>query len=191
VWYVVAHDSHAAIGESMKREDKDPVLTAELNRLALADAEYVSRIDTILAMARPELSVGSFPDIANARFFEITTLRVRPGREMQFEEVAKAYAAAMKRAAPGSTYRMYEVLAGMEQPTFYVFSSTESYGEFDQRLVESQAAFKQATPEEMAALNKFGEVAERVENNHFRLDPAQSYVPQETRDKDPEFWNPK
>src|SRR5262249_20501753 len=37
VWYVMSNDSYAAVGEGMKRQDKDPVLSAELNRLALAD----------------------------------------------------------------------------------------------------------------------------------------------------------
>jgi hypothetical protein len=190
-WYVIPNESHAAIGESMKREDKDPVLSAELNRLELADAEYISGAEVIRAVARPDLSVGEFPDLSKARFYEISTFRVRVGREQQFEEVAKAYAAATKRAVPKASYRVYEVVAGMPQPTFLVFSSVESYGEFDQKLLGGQETLKQASAEEMALFQKFGEIAERVENNHFRLDPVQSYVPKETREKDLDFWMPK
>ena len=69
VWYVVPWKSHADEAESMKREDKDPVLSAELARLARADAEYIDSICVIQAMARPDLSVGDFPDLAQARFF--------------------------------------------------------------------------------------------------------------------------
>jgi hypothetical protein len=58
-------------------------------------------------------------------------------------------------------------------------------------LLDGLETFKQASPEEMAVFQKFGEVAERIEHNHFRLDPVQSYVPKETREKDPEFWMPK
>lgn len=190
-WYIVPNESHAAIGESMKRDDKDPVLSAELNRLGLADAEYITGVETIRAVARPQLSVGSFPDLSKARFFEISTFRIRPGREGEFEEVAKAYASAMKRAAPNASYRVYGVLAGMPEPTFLIFSSVEGYGEFDQRLLDGEALFKGATPEELAVLKKFSEVAQRVESNHFRLDPVQSYVSKETREKDPDFWMPK
>ena len=79
-WYLIPSDSHAAIGEAMKREDKDPVLSAELARLALADAEYVNSVKTVQTMARPDLSLGAFPDLAKARFFEVTTFRVKLGR---------------------------------------------------------------------------------------------------------------
>jgi hypothetical protein len=37
-WYVSGSESHAALGECMKRRDKDPALSAELARLELADA---------------------------------------------------------------------------------------------------------------------------------------------------------
>jgi hypothetical protein len=45
----------------MKREDSDPVLSAELARLALADADIVGSVRNIQAMARADLSVGTFP----------------------------------------------------------------------------------------------------------------------------------
>ncbi|MSU36643.1 MAG: hypothetical protein EXS36_16400 [Pedosphaera sp.] len=190
-WYVEPSDSHAAIGESMKRDDKDPVFSAEMNRLSLADAEYITGVETIRALARPELSLGIFPDLAKTRFFEISTFRIRPGCDGEFSEVAKAVMAAMKRAAPKASCRVYEVLTGMPTPTFLIFSSVESYGEFDQQLLDNEAMFKGATPEEREVLKKFKEVVERVESNHFRLDPVQSYVSKETREKDPEFWMPK
>jgi hypothetical protein len=188
VWYVVSRESHAAVGESMKREHKDAALSAELNRLALADTDYISGVQSLLAAGRPDLSLGTFPDISKVRFFAITSFRIRPGRETDFEEAAKAYLGIMKRVAPKSSYRMYEVMAGMPLPTYLAFSSVEDYGEFDQRMMEGEKIFKEAKPEELASLRKFSEAAERVESNHFELDPVQSYVPKETREKDPEFW---
>ncbi len=76
-WFVIPWESYATVGESMKREDKDPVLSAELARLSLGDAEYVSSARTIQARARTELSVGEFPDVGKARFFQVTVWRVR------------------------------------------------------------------------------------------------------------------
>jgi hypothetical protein len=187
-WYLIGRESHAAIGESMKREHKDTTLSAELNRLSLADAEYISGAQAILAAARPDLSIGAFPDISKARYFVITTFRIRPGRETDFEEIAKTYTTILKRVAPNSSHRMYQVAAGMAQPTFLVFASVENYGELDQMMAEGKAVFKEAKPEERAILRKFSETTERVESNHFEVDPVQSYVPKDTREKDPEFW---
>ncbi len=45
-WYITAYASHAAIGDSLKREDSDAVLTAELARLRRADADVISSVRT-------------------------------------------------------------------------------------------------------------------------------------------------
>ena len=48
------------------------------------------------------------------------------------------------------------------------------------------------TFEERTTLNKFSaEATLSTITNRFRLDPAQSYVNPETRQKDPAFWMPK
>jgi hypothetical protein len=190
-WYVIASESHAALGESMKRQDKDPVLSAELARLSLADSQYINGARTIQAIADTDLSVGDFPDVNKVRFFEITLFRLHPGHETQFEEAAKAYAAARKRAEPKAGYRVYRVIAGMPTPAFIVFASVEDYGEFDQKLAAGMGTLKEATAEEKGALKVGGEAIISEESNRFRVDPRQSYVPKETRETDPDFWMPK
>lgn len=191
VWYVQSNDSLSAIGESIKREDKDPVLSAEMARLAAGDAEYIDSSSVIRAMGRPDLSVGTFPEISKARFFSVSTFRIRPGKETQFEEMSRVYGSVMTRGATNASYRIYEVIAGDRVPTYLIFSSAESYGDFDQHISDGEKAFKGASAGELATLAKFSEVAESIEVNHFQLDPVQSYVSKEVRTKDAEFWIPK
>jgi hypothetical protein len=191
-WYFIPSESKAAFGESMKRQDKDPVLSAEMTRLSLADAQYINSSKTIQAIANPELSVGDFPDVNKIRFFEITVFRVHPGHEMQFEDAAKAYSAARKGADAKSGYRFYQVIAGMPMPTYLVIASAEDYGEFDQKLAAGMATWKEATADEKNILQKAGtEAIISSEVNRFRVDPRQSYVPKETRESDPEFLDAK
>jgi hypothetical protein len=190
-WYVGASESHAALGESMKRRDKDPALSAELARLELADSQYINGARNFQAIANADLSVGDFLDLSRARFFEVTLFRLHPGHETQFEEAAKAYAAARKRADPKAGYHVYRVIAGMPTPTYIVFGSVEDYGQFDQRLAAGMATFKEATTEEKGALKVGSEAIISEESNRFRVDPRQSYVPKETRETDPDFWMPK
>jgi len=191
-WFIIPSESHAALGESMKQQDKDPVLSAELERLSLKDAEYISGARTIQAIAMPELTVGDFPDVNKVRFFEITIFRIKPGHSMQFEEGAKAYASARKRADSKAGYRVYQVIAGMPSPTYVVVSSVENYGDFDQMLAADMATWKQATDDEKGVLQKAGsEAILSSESNRFRVDPHMSFVPKETREADPEFWAAK
>ena len=191
-WYVISWENHAAIGESMKRDDSDENLSKALDELAKKDAEYINDIRTIQAMAMPDLTIGKFPDMAKVRFFQVMTLRVRPGFETLFEQAAKAYGAAARRANPDASYRVYAVIAGMPGPTFLVFSTVESYADFDARMRDGEALWKGASTEELEILNKFAtQGLVETEVNRFRLDPRQSYVPKETRDSDPGFWKGK
>lgn len=192
VWYVAPYASHAAMGESMKRDNADAVLTAELGRLSRLDGEFLNSVRVIQAAARSDLSMGDFPDLTKMRYWEITVFRVRPGHDAEFEAAAKAYRSAAQRSAPNTRWRLYEVIAGMPGPTYLVFSSVEQYGEFDRGMTDGQAIFKNATPEEIAALDKFSKEASlSTETNRFALDPTQSYVSKEVRATDPAFWSPK
>ena len=188
-WYVTAHDSHRAIGDSMKRDDADAVLSAEIARLSRADADVISSVRVMQARARKDLSYGAYPDIGKQRFFEITWFRTRPGHEMQFEAAAKAYGAAAKRTNTAAAYRVYEVIAGAPGPTYLVFSSVSSYSDFDEAMTDGDNIVKGANTEEGAALQKYMlEGAVNLETQRFRVDPVQSYVPKETRAQDPAFW---
>lgn len=191
-WYVTPYASHSAIGEGLKRETADAVLTAELERLSRGDAEFLNNVRVMQAVGRRDLSMGAFPDLAKVRFTEITWFRVRPGHEGEFEAAAKAYGAAAQRSAPSTSYRVYEIIAGVPGPTYLVFASVQSYGEFDQMMAAGQATMQGTTPAEMAALQKlFTDGLVNSETQRFRVDPGQSYVTAETRAADPEFWTPK
>jgi hypothetical protein len=191
-WYVIPSESHAAWGESMKRDDKDPVLSAELERLAFRDADYINGSRTLQAIAQTELSAGDFPDVAKVRFFNMSIFKVHAGREEQFEAAAKAYAAARKRAAPKVGYRVYQVIAGMPGPTYLIISSVEDYGGFDAQMAAGMATWKELKADEKDLITKAGtEAVVSEESNRFKVDPKQSYVPKATRESDPQFWMPK
>lgn len=192
VWYLIPFSSHAAYGESMAKQDADPALAAELERLSRGDAEFVGEVSTLDAAARPELSYGAFPDLAKMRFWEITTFRVKPGHGDDFAAAAKAWASASARSAPGNSWRTYEIMAGAPGGTYLVFSSYGAFADFDKALADGDATWKGLTFEERSALQKFDtEAALNTVTNRFRLDPRQSYVPAEIRQKDPAFWMPK
>jgi hypothetical protein len=191
-WFVVPYASNAAAGDEMKLDATDTVLAAELRRLSRADAEVLNESRTIQTMARPDLSHGAFPDMAKQRFWEVSLYRVRPGHDAEFEAAAKAYGAAAERVAPGVSYRVYAVTAGMTAPAYFIFASVESYAQFDQRTADGQKIFQSFTPDELATINKFFTDAEiNEESNRFQLDPQMSYVPAATRATDPSFWMPK
>lgn len=187
-WYIVPAANHAAYAETMKR---DLAQSAELDRLSRADAEVLEGIRTVQALARPDLSMGAYPDLSKQRFWEITIARVRPGREADFDAAAKAYGTAAQRSAPNAQYRIYQVIAGMPTPTYIIFSSVPNYADFDQVLADGMKTMENANQTETAALQKFSTDATiSWETNRFKLDPKMSYVSREVRAGDQAFWGP-
>src|SRR5213594_1688693 len=148
VWFTIPFASNAAVAEELKRQDADPVLSAELARLARADAEVLTGHTVVQAVARPDLTTGAFPDVAKQRFWQITTFHVRPGHRPDFEAAAKAYGAAAQRTEPKTSYRVYEMIAGAPGPTFFVFSSLESYAQFDELRAAADKTAQGFTVEE-------------------------------------------
>jgi hypothetical protein len=192
VWFVQPYESYTAWDKSTQRNSANAELTAEQDRLSMADAEHLDGIRTLEAMARPDLSHGAYPDMNKQRFWEITIMRVRPGHDEQFAAAAKAYKAIATRAMPNARWRVYQITQGMAGSTYLIFQSVESFGQFDAIMAEGMAAQKTMTAEERSLFQKFdAEALISAESNRYRLDPNMSYVPAETRAADPAFWSKK
>lgn len=192
VWYVTPLASQAAYDEMMAEGEDNAALSAETDRLARGAREFLEGSDQIQAAAMPDLSHGTFPEIAKMRYWVITTFHVKPGYSNEWVAASKSYMAAAARSAPDSSWRTYHVLGGAPSDTFLVFSSYASFAGFDKAMTDSQAIWEGVTEEEGATLQKFfREAVASIVTNRFRLDPGQSFVNAETKAADPEFWNPR
>lgn len=191
-WFLIPNESHAQAEAGMKRDAANAALTSELDRLARADADVVTDSRTVQAVARPDLSYGAYPNLAMQRFWDITLWRVRPGHEQEFETAAKAYGAAAKRSAPATSFRTYQVSAGLPGPMFITFASVASYADFDGAMASDNKIMTGATSDETASLQKFvREGLINSETQRFRLSAEMSYVSAATKAQDPAFWSPK
>jgi hypothetical protein len=188
VWFTTAYESHAAIGNALKFTTDNKALDSEISRLTRLDAEHIEGVRIVQARARPDLSYGAFPDVATQRFWEITTFRLRPGFDGPFAAAAKAYAASASRNAPKTSFRTYEVLAGLPAPTFIVFGSVVAFADFDAVMKSGDASMKGLNAQEQDAMAKVGPGLISTETQRFRLSPKMSYVPADVRAKDPKFW---
>ncbi len=190
VWFVSPYDSYAAEAKQMKTEGDDAALNAEFDRLARADAQYLSDTQSFEAIARPDLSYGQFPDLGLARFFGVTLLRIRMGHGDAFEAAAKVYMTNFKRANPSGSYRMYQVINGMPGVNYLVFSTVNDYAALDAAMAADNAMFQGMNPKDMAMLQKsMTDDFQNIISNRYRLSPSMSYVSAETKAKDPAFWN--
>jgi hypothetical protein len=190
-WFLVPSASYAAMEADVKRNEANAALSAELERLSRADAEVIDEVRTMLLRARPDLSMGAFPNLAKVRYYEVTTFRVRIGQQQAFEAASKTWMASATRNAPNTAYRTYGLVAGGLGATYLVFTSFESSAAMDQMAANGDKIWAGMSPDELAIMEKAAAGIINVETQHFRVDPVMSYVDQATKAQDPAFWTPK
>ncbi|HEX6559213.1 MAG TPA: hypothetical protein VF021_07105 [Longimicrobiales bacterium] len=190
-WFLSPYANWKALGDEMKMQGSDATLSAELARLSKADAEHVNNGRTLHLLGRADLSAGTFPSIAKARFYEVTILRVRPGHEREFEGLAKVIQTAYNKAAPDVSYRIYQVVAGAPGPTYMIFSSVPTLGDLDKMQATDAAMMTALSQQDMSALQKFSaEGLINAETQRFAVNGRMSYVDDATANQDLSFWRP-
>lgn len=140
VLYVTAGESFADIEMLTKETDKKMTgvngnMGTELARLDKEAPELHSGMRDILAVYRPELSYQPGVDMAQMRYFAITTVRLRPGQEDNYSEYVKTLQNASRQKVKAEAhFAVYQVVAGMPGPTYMVFRPMKSLAEYDSEL---------------------------------------------------------
>ena len=190
-WFVEGHGSIAEIDAVNKAIEAAPGLSQELDRLSMADAAHIGALRTVLARFSPESSNPGEINPAEARAWEVTVFRVRPGKEASFFEGAKLYQSLVQQAKAEAPWASYQVMAGMPGPTYLVFSPHKTLAEIDPATGVG-AAIEKAMNEE--TMKKFGAISEgfiSVENFVFVPSPEMSYPTADWMKQDPKFWGKK
>ena len=79
-WFLVGFDSYAEWQKASEYDDQ-PKVEAMLDPLAEKDADYVSDSDQVVATFNEKWSYRPDMNIAEMRYFEVETIRLRPGCE--------------------------------------------------------------------------------------------------------------
>ena len=108
-WFVTPWESHAAVAESMKREEKDPVSPRRWRGSRSATPVHQLALEPF-KRGRGQSLARRFSRRGKGQVFQITVWRVRFGHQQQFEEAAKRYAAARVRSNSKQGYRFTKPL---------------------------------------------------------------------------------
>ena len=189
--FLVGYDSFAEWEKDIKAEEKNPTLAAALDRAATADGELLSEAQGLTFAYREDQSLRANVNIAHMRYFEISTFRIKPGHDKDWEELVKLYKAAFEKI-PDARWATFELMYGAPAGSFAVFTPMKSLAEVDTELMQGKQ-FEAAMGEE--GMKKIRELSaasiESVESNLFQFAPRMSYPPDEWVKADPDFWKPK
>lgn len=193
VWFVSALPSFAAIEQSDKEEDKEPLKSA-LALVEARDGELRTSSHTITAVLRPDLSYmpqDAVP-LPKIRYAMVETFRVRLGRDEDFAAGGKMITGAMAKAKFKTAGYMYQVVAGAPEGTYMVFAPMASLKELDEQPAREKAMIEAMGADNYSRMMKgTGDVIQSIEATIFSVSPEMSYPGKDIEDADPAFWKPK
>ena len=194
-WFTVAYDSFAALEKDRQNIIKKPAFLRQLAQLDARDGELRSGQRALLAVYRKDLSHRPEQLVSNlpqSRYFNILTLRVRPGRDADFVQAIKSYLEALEKAKVSQGSAAYQVVSGAPGGTYLLFLAMKSLEEMDEGPTRERAISQALGSDKAEKLFKtISEVVLTTESAIFALSPGMSYMPKEFMAGDPAFWSPK
>ena len=190
--FFVGYDSFAAWEKDAMATQKNAMLSAAVDRAAIADGEMLESSSVGAYVYREDYSLRAPVNIGQMRYFEIQRFKIRPGHEKEWDTLVKMYVNGYEKTVPGAHWAAYESVYGTNNGGVYAFiTPMKSAGEVDQNFLDSKK-FMGAMGEDW--MKKAGELAaaciDTSQNNLFMFNPKMSYVPDQWIKADPSFWKP-
>ncbi len=192
-WYVTPWDSFAAAEKEQKAIDANATLTAELERLSAADGELLSKLSTMWAVHRSEMSYRTDWDTAQMRHFAVTTVRLNPGYGRDFSQVRKIVNEAHDKAKIDERWAVYEVVEGGQAGMFLIFAPVKSLAEWDGAEEAHGKAYQEALGDaNRDRLRDFQREGVKGSETHLMsFSPKMSFLSKEFMEGDKDYWMPK
>jgi len=190
-WFISGWDSYAAYEKDTQDAEKNTAFDTETSRLSAIDGEHLTNTAGMFATYREDLSYRAGVNIAQMRYFQLTTYRVKPGRGAEFADARKMVQAVHEQLNMDEHWAMYQVTSGAPGGTYLLFLPIKSMAEID----AAQETHGQAYDAAMGAENqkKVGDLLnaslESSTSTLLRFSPKMSYPPKEWVVADA-FWAP-
>lgn len=197
VIYITPLDSFAELegmnqATDKKMEAASGMTKAKLDRLDKEAPALHAAMRDMLTIYRPELSFNPGVNVAQMRYFSITTTRVRPGYDAQYAEyVQKVINVARQKAKIDNLHAaVFQVISGAPAGTYMIFRPMKSLAELDEPIAMKVRA-AMSDDQKMDADKAVRETIMSSETSTYAFAPRMSYVDKDMAAGDPSFWNPK
>jgi hypothetical protein len=173
------HDSYAGI------EGIDQVANTGM----LSDRAFSTILLHIPGLSyRPDLAARLLP---RARYFQISTYRIRPGSGAEFGDLMRLRRAAYDAINLDRPEMAYQVVSGASSGTYVMIAPLTSLKTLDNGSIRNPA-YATAVGDMGANSRKIAsEIELNREHQLLRLEPELSYVSEEFAGLGPNFWRPK
>ena len=197
VLYVTAAQSFAEI-ETLNRSTDQRMGTAngamrvKLDALDKEAPGMHAAMRDMLAVYRPELSFNPGVNIAQMRYFTITTTRIRPGFDGVYSEyVQKVVNVARNKAKADDLHvAVFQVVSGAPGGTYLIFRPMKSLAELD-NPIGMKVRTAMTDDQRKDADKAVREAILSSDVSTYAFAPSMSYVDREFAAMDSAFWSPK
>ena len=197
VLYVTAAQSFAEI-ETLNRSTDQKMGSAtgamrvKLDALEKEAPGMHSAMRDMLAVYRPELSFNPGVNIAQMRYFTITTTRIRPGFDGVYADyIQKVINVASNKAKVDDLHvAVFQVISGAPGGTYMIFRPMKSLAELDNPIgMKVRAAMTDDQRKDADKAVREAILSSDVSTYAFA--PSMSYVDRQFAAMDSAFWSPK
>jgi hypothetical protein len=193
--FLTRYDSFEAWEKDDVAVEKNTSLSAALDRDWAADGELLDSMDQGVFLFHEEMSLRPISDLSHMRYLEISSYRVRPGHDGEWNKLVKMVKDAYEKSVPSAHWGMYaQVYGGSGEggTTFLVLTARKSLAEVDRLFKEDDPQFRAAMGDD--GMKTLGELVassvESIQHQLFAFNPRMSYVSDEWMKAD-DFWKPK
>ncbi len=189
--FFYAYPSFAAWEAENKAIGQDTSLTSALDAANQADGDLLSSTDESIWMFRDDMSLNPGFRVGS-RIEEITSFRVKPGHDQDWEELVKLVKAAYQKGVPGAHWGMWQEAYGAPGDGYIVIITMRSAAEIDANFASGKKFVDAMGPDGMKKLAELSAACiESEQTNLFMIDPKMSYPSDAMMKTDPDFWKPK
>jgi hypothetical protein len=195
--FISGYDSFALFEKDFQAFDKasSGPMKPEYDAFSRQEAELINGVRSTVAIYRQDLSylgdrlMGGLP---KARYMDIMTTRVRPGKDESFAAGMKMYRSAYEKMKLEEPFATYQVILGAPEGTYLIFVPLKSLKDLDDYMAIEPKLMEAMGEENVKNMMKgAGEVFLATESNIYSFNPQISYVSKEFAAVDPEFWAPQ
>jgi hypothetical protein len=160
----------------------------DFNNTVISTRSEMRRRRPELGTNVPSSAADNAAVIGKARFLYVVTVRVRPGRVLEYEDQVKMVRDARAKAGQQQTWFVSQSLVGQQGTCYYITRPLGSLGDIDGSAPLSQVLGANGYKQYQKALaeNTFS-----TEITISRYLPELSNPPAEIVAVDPAYWNPK
>lgn len=190
-WFIERYDSYAALEAAQQATRAEPLKSA-LEAADAQDGDLRTNSRMMLAVYEKDLSYEPVPpNLAKARYVQINTIRIRPGKFTEFADTRKLVNAAFAKSASKQRRVVYRVTSGAPTGTYFIISALETLKSLDPQpnAMTMPEAFGEANLAKYRTL--YSDTVLNSEMLLFSINPRMSSPPKEFLTADPDFWAPK